>query len=344
MSPSSYLRELAEPVLNPVLLLAMGLFFLLAKLALAAGLIGLWLLIVILPALTRYLMEIVDARIVGRRPEPPGIELFSWVSRTWMLVPLLIVAGGIWAIVALRSTQGPEIAALAVILLLLVFPASVGVLALTRSIPGCVNPVALVTLIRLCGPRYWLIPLTLLVVATGIAMLDVVRAPRLLTEAACVYWLFLVFTLTAAIVAESNVAEHVEMPPPLQPEPADVEALAVKARNDVLNHAYGLVSRGNRDGGFTHIEQYLQSSGQLLEDYGWFFQRMLQWESNDPALFFAQRYLRFLLAANEPEIAMKVLSRCQHENPRFRPFAEDRPRLLALVRERGRDDLMAGLS
>ena len=91
MTAHEFLRELAYPATDRAVLLAMIVFFLLGKLAVVAGLLGIWLMIVILPALFRYLMAILAARIDGRDVDPPGIEMFNWIAGAWTLMPLAIL-------------------------------------------------------------------------------------------------------------------------------------------------------------------------------------------------------------------------------------------------------------
>ena len=98
MSPSELLRELAYPASNRTVLMAMLVFFLLAQLAAAAGMFGIWLLIVILPAYFRYLIALLETRLHGRRSEPPGIEMFNWIAGLWTFMPLIVLVGMGWGL------------------------------------------------------------------------------------------------------------------------------------------------------------------------------------------------------------------------------------------------------
>ena len=147
------------------------------------------------------------------------------------------------------------------------------------------------------------------------------------------------FTLTGGVVANSDAVKLAADPVPEEADPNDEALKLDRERAGVLNHAYGLLSRGNRDGGLRHIDAFLQKSGAILADAEWFFENMLLWEQRDPALFFAQRYLTLLLDRDETVKALKVLHRCGLENPRFRPATADRARLKELIDAHGRDDL-----
>ena len=66
---------------------------------------------------------------------------------------------------------------------------------------------------------------------------------------------------------------------------------------------------------------------------------MLTWENRIPALFFAQDYLHQLLGWELDREALKLISRCLHEDANWRPAAADRPQVRALIDRHGRDDL-----
>lgn len=344
MSPSDLVRELIYPLTNLTLLIAMLVFFLLGKLASAAGLLGIWLFVVIMPAYFRYLMSVLAARMSDREPEPPGIEMFNWIAGAWTLMPLLVLVGIGWLTLELADYVGPLAAVPAAILLLLAYPASMAILAMTHSAIGSINPVAIVTLIRICGPRYLMVPTVITVLTGTVYFFGAAGLPRPAVEFAEVYLFFLLFSLTGAVVGKSDVQKYLENPDPVGPEEDVVESLAEKQRVKVLDHAYGLVSRGNRAGGFAHIKAHLDRSASVTDDFRWFFEEMLCWEDSDPALFFAQRYLHHLLEVDEHVQALKLLSRCLLANPRFRPLPEDRGRAIELAETYEREDLIKHLS
>ena len=115
-------------------------------------------------------------------------------------------------------------------------------------------------------------------------------------------------------------------------------------RRKVANHAYGFISRGNREGGFAHIRQWIDKEAARDEAYQWFFLEMLKWESREPALFFAQDYLGQLLRWGMDNEALKLIARCLHENPRWKPALADRNDVTELASRLGRNDLIRLLS
>ena len=65
----------------------MGVLFTLS-LASAAGLLGVWLALVILPALFLYLNTMVEEIVSGREPKLPGTEFSRWIGVTWCVFSL----------------------------------------------------------------------------------------------------------------------------------------------------------------------------------------------------------------------------------------------------------------
>ena len=353
MNPARLLREMVYPFSMLTVLLAMLMFFvgirlayagsmlLLAGsvLAIAVGIFGIVTLIALVPALFVYLLNVLDARIAGREVEPPVVEDFSWLTGLWSRMPMFILLGGGWAALTI-SVQWGILPAVALSMLLLIFyPASMALLSLTRSWLGSINPLAILTLLRICGHRYFLVPAVIGSLAGFLYILSWYDAPRLMLEFGYMYLLFLMFSLTGVVVGDSDALKYVENPAPVEPGDDAVDAQIEKERVAILDHAYGLVSRGNRDGGFAHIEAFMAESPGRGEHYRWFFEEMMRWEDTQPALFFAQRFLGHLLDSGDQHLVLKLLGRCLLENPQFRPLAGDRERVFELLEAHGREDL-----
>jgi len=109
---------------------------------------------------------------------------------------------------------------------------------------------------------------------------------------------------------------------PVEPGEAEISACHAKLRTDVLDRAYGFVSRGNRIGGLKHIRDWMEEDPEPAYGWQWFFKQMLRWENKDPALVFGQQYLGWLLRNGDYVAAVKVMLRCRMENESFRPLSE----------------------
>ena len=164
--------------------------------------------------------------------------------------------------------------------------------------------------------------------------------PRFVTELAQSYLFVLLFSLTGAVLYEKDIAGEVRLDLPA----ADVERTTYgdleRERRRAANHAYGFISRGNRQGGFAHILEQVRSEPDAGEAASWFFNEMMRWESKDAALYYAQSCLSHFLCHDDDQRALKLMSSCLHEDPRWKPSEEDRRHALDLAERHGRKDLV----
>ena len=131
--------------------------------------------------------------------------------------------------------------------------------------------------------------------------------PLFLIDLGTSYQTLLLFTMTGAVLYSNNVAVQVDIEAPLEPTAGDLAADLDNERQKVANHAYGSISHGNRDGRFAHIRQWLA--------------HLLRWHMEQEAL--------------------KLIARCLHEDPRWRPRQQDRDEAHDLATRHGREDLLA---
>lgn len=117
----------------------------------------------------------------------------------------------------------------------------------------------------------------------------------------------------------------------------------LKLRENALNHAYGIISRGNRAGGFAVLDNYAATESERVNAEIWFFHAMLRWNLGDVPLFYAQRLLSDLLDAGFDTAAMKICLRCLQQNPAFRPNLDDVPRLRAVALKLGNHEVLNAL-
>jgi len=357
MTTRKWLRELALPIIDLGVCLSTLLLVALAELAtlltavflrvaLAFGiLVAALAAVVLLPICARYLMEILDARLVGRPLPPLSSELLGRQGLAWSLMPLACLLGAGWVVVQAYARFDYTVAAFAAGAFVLILPAVIGVLAISGSVSASLDPRNAYQLLRLCRWRYLLLPAVIVALTLALAGLRALGAPRILLLLASGYAAVVAFSFIGYVIGSSGARERVGIPEPVEPDAATVGAGVERARVQVLNHAYGLFSRGNAAGGQAYIEQYLAATGgsATLDERDWFFWQMMAWEVAGPGLFFARDYLAVLLERNEPGKALKVLSRCLHAEPRFRPRPEDAERLVEIARAAGRDELLRAL-
>jgi hypothetical protein len=344
MKPRDILDEIAFPLSEMAVLLAIITFWLFAKLAVAAGLLGLWLAIVVVPAFFRYLLYVLEARASARPAPTLGIELFNWVENFWSLFPLVLLATIVWGEYFLANNYSALIAGGFGLLVAAIFPASMAVLAITRSPIESLRPVALLQLIRVCRADYWLLLLTIGLAGAVLVGLVAGELPGFIVELGFIYVVFLLFTFTGGVVARSGASAMLSIPDVVDLTTHELGARVEGERSSTLNHAYAFISRDNRAGGLAHIQAHIDNSADPSIEYPWFFNAMLSWESKDAALFFAQRYLSYLLDTNEDVVAMKLITRCRLENSLFKPLHKDRERALDIAKQLDHDDMIRFLT
>lgn len=332
-------REFIYPFADMAVFAAMVVFALLFALADAAGVFGIWLAIVILPAFFRYAMYLLAARALGQRAPVPGIEEFSLIGNAWALFPTVLLAAFIWLEWKIVVTWSLLPAAWLLLAFFLVYPASIAVLGVTRSPLSSINPLDLWRMVRICGVDYLWIPATVVPVVAALIWMSTLDTPFLLFDIATNFAFFLLFAMTGAVLHAHDVMSEVDIELPQEPSASELYEDLIGERQRVANHAYGFISRGNRDGGFAHIREWLQDETERDQAYLWFFQEMLKWDSRVPALFFAQDFLHQLLGWNMDREALKLISRCLHEDENWRALKVDRLAVQALLDRHGRADL-----
>lgn len=342
MRANELLNAAVLPLRDIGVLFALTMFWLLVCLAAAAGMLGVWLALVIVPALFRYLISLVETIGRGRKPEPPGTEFFRWIGDWWSLSPAVLVVGIAWAGWELHLALGN--AAMTVFLLFMgfIYPAMLAVLAVTHAPMQMLNPQAIYSMVRCLGPSYLVAPLYLaVIVGVSILLQPLPFMAELLLD------LLLVFSLHALVgqlMAPHGVFDNIYIPDPLERSDDQVSADLAANRSDVLAHAYALISRGNRQGGFEHVFEGIQNDTQESAAWAWYFERMLDWENQQHALFFAQHYVHDLLQHGEDIPALKTILRCRMIDASFRPLPGDRQAALDAAIRLGNNELAAVLN
>lgn len=349
MSPTDYLRELALPLRSvPVMLTAFLIFVVIGFVVavaifspyIAAGL-ALIFGLAMLPGIARYLVQISEWRAKGRPLEPPSAEMFGILGSFWQLSGLLILVAYLVFLIWLEKTHGGFWSDASMIAFSVVYPAMTGVLVITHSIIQACNPLALSRLIVATGSSYWYAPLTALAVFAVPDMLA--NFSTMFALIAFVYLVFAFFAVSGTVIHEPRLIDEVAIHDSVEPDVKQQIAHLVRERTAVLNHAYGFLSRGNRDGGLRHIYEWLARDPSPAEGWPWFFEQMLRWEQSDHALIFAQRYISELLANELPVPAVKTILRARLIDEQFRPLAADLPRAIEAAEGCGNVALVAAL-
>ncbi len=319
--PLDLVRAIAYPLTESSVLVPLLFFWLTVSLASWGGVLGLFLMFLVLPAVFRYQMILLEARARGVTPAVPGIEFFNWFGNAWSLFPVLVAVLLVLATVEAGAKFGVAGTLVVLVLGAFVFPASIAVLAITHSPLQSLNPVALSRLWKKCAATFWLATLSMLLfswlsaVAEGLPMMLAVLVQLLLS--------FAFFSLVGSLMRPYGLIEDIDVPPSLQNDAILATAELEESREATLNHAYGFISRGNREGGLQHLLRWLEEDPDPVSAWSWFFESMLRWDSPQAALFFAQHYIHDHLQHGEQVPAVKLIMRCRLVDEQFRPFPED---------------------
>lgn len=342
MTPREFLDELAYPLRSSGALIAIITFVLLLWLVRAAGMLGIWLAVAVVPAFLRYLTMVAEARAQGRDASPPGIEYFTIVGNLWTLFPVIPAFVVAYLAGASRDAFGAPAGMAVAGAFALVFPALVAVLVITHAPLQSVDPRALYRFVRRCGPSYWYAPAAAILSLVVPAMLGFV--PSLARSFVEIYLFVAVFAVMGAVTRGTSLFTEVELPEAAGPDEEKLREGLARRRTGVLNHAYGFVSRGNRDGGLEHVYQWLARDPEPDAAWPWVLQQMLRWEDPFSALLLAQQYLGRLLEHGDRVGAVKLMMRCRLVDETFRPLEADLPQAIAAAEACNNPELAASLS
>lgn len=342
MTPREFLDELAYPVRSASALIALITFVVLIALARAAGMLGIWLAVVTVIAFLRYLTMIAEARAQGRDASPPGIEYFTLVGNLWTLFPVIPVFVVARLVGATGSAYGDVAATIVAAVFAVLFPAHVSVLVITHSPLQSIDPRALYRFVRRCGSSYWYAPAAAMLAVLLPAMLGFL--PATVVNLIEVYLVVALFAVAGAVTRGTNLYTDIDLPGTAGVDEEKLRRGLERKRAQVLDHAYGFVSRGNRDGGLEHIYRWLARDPEPDDAWPWFFAQMLRWEDPYPGLLLAQQYLGRLLEAGDRVGAVKLMLRCRLADESFRPLGADLPQAIEAARACGNSELAAALS
>jgi hypothetical protein len=155
--------------------------------------------------------------------------------------------------------------------------------------------------------------------------------------------IFSLHALIGSIMTAHDIFDDVSIPDDVERGDEELAQDLEKKRASILSHAYGFISRGNREGGFKHIVDEMAGETDVPAAWAWYFDRMSRWEQKQHALFFAQRYVHDLLLHGEKIPAIKVIMRCRLIDEQFRPLGEDVPAAILAAESTGNYELAAVL-
>ncbi len=321
IKPADILKAILYPVTQSSVLIPVVVLWLLMSFARWGGVLGLFLMFLVIPAVFRYQMILLEARAQNRVPAAPDVDFFRWFGNAWSLFPVPVVLLVTWAVVAAGTSFGNVAAALVLMAAGAILPASFAVLAITHSPLQSLNPAAIFRLLRACGDTFWIASVYLVVAGWLVGLSE--SLPAVLANLITLLLISSIFSLIGSLIEPYGLMTDVSIPDATERSGDQIAADIETRRNAILTHAYGLISRGNRDGGFKHIIEEIDRDPDLVAAWAWYFDRMSRWEQKQHALFFAQHYIHDLLLHGDKVSAVKLILRCRLFDEQFKPQRED---------------------
>jgi len=221
---------------------------------------------------------------------------------------------------------------------LCVFPASAGIMAMTRNAAAALSPVGLSSLIRDLGGDY----LKLLAVSAALGLFMVLASEAsarswllgIVAEMVGVWTVLALFLATGATLrahrADFDLVEALDD----SSERADRERRAQWQK--ALDRAYASARSGLPAQAYRTVKELLASEQDSLEIYQWTFNGMLAWDEPQHAALLGERFAKRLWEAGRKVDALDLAERCRKLSPQFALPAAFTTELAAYARSLGR--------
>ena len=314
----------------------------LLKLAMAAGLAGLLLRLLITLSLFRYGYAVLRHVANGWNEfPPPDIESTNPIGQ-FTVVMHSVLFGTLLYLLATTPFVGP-LRWVVLVAVSAVFPASAAIMAMTRNAAAALSPGGLADLIGDLGADY----LKLLVVSLLLSAFTALTSSwpwylGIFAEMVSVWTTLALFVATGATLRahrdELDLMEGLD----------DAEQRELRERQDgwqkILDRAYASVRSGLPAQAYRTVKELIESEGDSLEVYQWAFNGMLAWDDQRHAAMLGERFAKKLWDAGRKHDALELAQRCRKLSPSFVPPAAFTAELAAYAREVGRHRLADDLA
>lgn len=305
----------------------------------AAGILGLWLGVLVTVAFCKYLVLLLRDRMMGREPRAADAQVFNPMDGTWALggaayyILIIILSAFVFARV------GPAVAIPLALMLLALFPAAVALLAISQSGLELFDFRGQLELIRVLGKSYAWVVAVIWACALLVVILDYLGVPPIIDTFFSAYVVVLPYCLMGTLVALHGEELGLREASPQ----ARAERQLEQEYRKVANHAYSFISRENSAGGMRHLRDYLDANKGDTELTAWFFTELSRWEDQRPAGVLAREHITRLAAANDLREALAILEERRVVEPGFMPDPAVMPSLADYADSIGRLKLAAEL-
>jgi hypothetical protein len=331
---------------NSTVIVAAVVYALLLRIAGGAGLAGLLLGIMAMLSLLRYGYAVLRHVASGwENFPPPDIESFMLVGGFGAILHPALFGTSIYFLTTTPFVEGSlRWAALTVVLV--AFPASAAIMAMTRNVAAALNPVALVGFVRDMGADY----VKLLCVSAALGAFLVLMGA--LAEKSWLLGLFVsmlaVWAILALFLATGATlrARRDDFDLLEALDDADVRETRRKHADwqKTLDIAYGSVRSGLAAQAYRTVKDLIAREGDSLEIYQWTFNGMLEWDPPDHAAMLGERFAQRLWEEGRQVDALELAQRCRKLSPKFELPAAFKSQLAEYARSLGRHRLADDLS
>lgn len=307
-------------IFNSTLLITAAVYGVLLAIALAAGLFGFWLLVMLTLSAWRYSYTLLRYVAQGKSHiPPPDIDSMNPVGEL-MLVWHFVAFPVVLALIAtLRpfgtSGLGTMLNLLVAAPLILAFPASAALMGFTRNIVEALNPLAIRAVIASMGRDYFV----LVGVCVGLVLLmagarQLILASHILFAGVPIAILQAWVWLASFALIGSSIHEHahsIEIPGASKSPDERAATTRIAHWRSELDRAYASIRSGLLPEGFETIRRLVDENGRSREIQFWVFEQMIRWDDRTHALHIARRLIEQLLSENDVASAFELFVRCR---------------------------------
>jgi len=328
---------------NSTVIMTAVVYGFLLKLAMAAGIAGLLLRVLITLSLFRYGYTVLRHVANGwNNFPPPDIESTNPFGQFTVVMHSVLFGTLLFMLATTPFIDGPPRWVL-LIVVASVFPASAAIMAMTRNAAAALNPFELSRLMGDLGGDYVKLLLVSLLLSAFTALTS--GWPWYLgifAEMIAVWTSLALFLATGATLRahrdELALMEGLD----------DVDQRELQERQSawqkILDRAYASVRSGLPAQAYRTVKELIDSEGDSLEIYQWTFNGMLAWDDSRHAAMLGERFAKRLWEEGRRHDALELAQRCRTLSPSFVPPAAFTAELAAYARELGRHRLADDLA
>ena len=305
---------------NPTVIVTAIVYGFLLTLAGAAGLAGFLLGVLITLSLFRYGYTVLRHVANGwNHFPPPDIESTNPVGQFTVVVHSVLFGSLLILLATTPFIDGPIRWPL-LIFVSAVFPASAGIMAMTRNAGAALSPAGIASLMSDLGTDYAkLLLVSLLLSAFAALTSGVPWYLGVVAQMATVWGYLALFLATGATLRahrdELDLMEGLD----------DAEQREQREREGqwqkILDRAYASVRSGLPAQAYRTIKELIESERNSLEIYQWAFNGMLAWDDPKHAAMLGERFAKRLWEGGRKVDALELAQRCRKLSPSFVPPA-----------------------